>query len=169
MSASRVLDKIDRKLLNLLQNSNLTATKSLAEKIHVSQPTCLRRIKELNQQKIISANVAVVNPFALSYGLTAFLEVSLQDQSDQAMKAFEKRMQDEPSVLQCYFVSGEFDYFLVIHVTDMESYYEFIKRSISGLGNVRQFQSRFPMKRVKFTTKLTFNEQVDGLNVRITK
>ena len=82
MPSSQTLDKVDRKLLNLLQQNNQTPTRTLAEKAHISQPTCLRRIRDLRQSGVISADVALVNPFALGYGMLAFLEISLNNQSD---------------------------------------------------------------------------------------
>ena len=108
----------------------------------------------------------MIDPFALGYGMLAFLEVSLSNQSDEQMQIFEARMRREPEVLQCYFVSGDYDYFLVVHVLDMNAYYEFVRRVISGSGNVRNFQSRFPMKRVKFTTRIAFDEKAAEVAIR---
>lgn len=163
------LDKLDRKLLNLLQKDNQISTRVLADKLHISQPTCLRRIKELRETGVISAEVALVDPFALGYGMLAFLEISLTDQSDEHMREFEACMNKEPEVMQCYFVSGEYDYFLAIHVIDMDAYYQFVRRVISGSGNVRHFHSRFPMKRAKFSTKISFDEKAESLSVRVAK
>lgn len=169
MSKIRTLDKIDRTLLNLLQADNQIPTRVLADKLQVSQPTCLRRIRELLEDGVINANAAMVDPFALGYGMLAFLEISLIDQSDERMAQFEARMQQEPEVMQCYFVSGEFDYFLAVHVIDMDAYYQFVRRVISGSGNVRHFHSRFPMKRAKFTTRIAFDEKAAELQVRTSK
>ncbi len=166
MPKTHILDKVDRKLLNLLQKDNQMPTRVLAEKVHVSQPTCLRRVRELRERGIISADVALVDPFALGYGMLAFLEVSLNNQSDEHMQAFETRMAREAEVMQCYFVSGEYDYFLVVHVVDMDAYYQFVRRVISGSGNVRHFQSRFPMKRAKFVTRIAFDEKAPEVTVR---
>lgn len=163
------LDKVDRKLLNLLQKDNQIPTRTLAEKVHISQPTCLRRIRQLRDAGIISADVALVDPFALGYGMLAFLEVSLNNQSDEHMLDFEARMSKEPEVMQCYFVSGEYDYFLVVHVVDMDAYYQFVRKVISGSGNVRHFQSRFPMKRAKFATRVAFDEKQAEIQVRVGK
>jgi Lrp/AsnC family leucine-responsive transcriptional regulator len=167
MSKLHILDKVDRKLLNLLQKDNQTSTSVLAEKVHVSQPTCLRRLRDLHRNGIIQANVAMVDPFALGYGMMAFLEISLTNQSDEHMQEFESRMNKEAEVLQCYFVSGDYDYFLVVHVVDMDAYYQFVRRVISGSGNVRHFQSRFPMKRAKFSTRIAFDETTPELQVRL--
>jgi Lrp/AsnC family leucine-responsive transcriptional regulator len=169
MPKFHVLDKVDRKLLNLLQKDNQISTKVLAEKVHISQPTCLRRIRDLREAGIISADVSLVDPFALGYGMLAFLEVSLANQSDEHMQEFEARMNKEPEVMQCYFVSGDYDYFLAVHVVDMDAYYQFVRRAISGSGNVRHFQSRFPMKRAKFVTRVAFDEKAMEVQVRVGK
>lgn len=169
MPQYRTLDKLDRKLLNLLQKDNQISTRILADKLHISQPTCLRRIKELREAGVISAEVAMVDPFALGYGMLAFLEISLTNQSDEHMREFEARINKETEVMQCYFVSGEYDYFLAIHVIDMDAYYQFVRRVISGSGNVRHFHSRFPMKRAKFSTRIVFDEKAEELSVRVAK
>jgi Lrp/AsnC family leucine-responsive transcriptional regulator len=169
MAKFHTLDKVDRKLLNMLQKDNQTPTRVLAEKLHISQPTCLRRIKTLRDAGVISADVAMVDPFSIGYGMLAFLEISLQNQSDEHMRDFEACMSHESEVMQCYFVSGEIDYFLVIHVVDMEAYYQFVRRAISGSGNVRHFHSRFPMKRAKFSTRIAFDEKTPELSVRVSR
>jgi len=169
MPKFHALDKVDRKLLNLLQKDNQIPTRTLAEKVHISQPTCLRRVRELRDAGVISADVALVDPFALGYGMLAFLEVSLNNQSDEHMQEFEARMAKETEVMQCYFVSGDYDYFLVVHVVDMDAYYQFVRRVISGSGNVRHFQSRFPMKRAKFATRIAFDEKQAEVQVRVPK
>ncbi len=169
MSKFHTLDKVDRKLLNLLQKDNQMPTRVLAEKTHISQPTCLRRIRDLREAGIISADVSMVDPFALGYGMLAFLEISLNNQSDEQMQEFEARMSREVEVMQCYFVSGDYDYFLVVHVVDMDAYYQFVRRVISGSGNVRHFQSRFPMKRAKFATRIAFDEKLPMMTVRVSK
>lgn len=164
-----ILDKVDRKLLNLLQKDNQTPTRVLADKCHISQPTCLRRLRDLRANGVIAADVSLVDPFALGYGMLVFLEVSLANQGDEFMQAFEASMKKEQEVMQCYFVSGEYDYFLVIHVLDMDAYYQFVRRAISGSGNVRNFHSRFPMKRAKFATRIAFDEKAAELEVKIAK
>lgn len=169
MPKLHTLDKVDRKLLNLLQKDNQIPTRTLADKVHISQPTCLRRIRDMREAGIISADVAMIDPFALGYGMLAFLEVSLENQADERMQEFELRMGKEAEVMQCYFVSGDYDYFLVVHVVDMDAYYQFVRRAISGSGNVRHFQSRFPMKRAKFDTRIAFDEKVATLQVRSKK
>jgi Lrp/AsnC family leucine-responsive transcriptional regulator len=169
MPKLHTLDKVDRKLLNMLQKDNQTPTRTLADAVHISQPTCLRRIRDMREAGIIGADVAMIDPFALGYGMLAFLEVSLENQQDERMQEFEARMNKEAEVMQCYFVSGDYDYFLVVHVVDMDAYYQFVRRAISGSGNVRHFQSRFPMKRAKFDTRIAFDEKAAAVQVRLLK
>lgn len=169
MPKSYTLDKVDRRLLNLLQKNNQISTRELADTVHISQPTCLRRIRDMRDAGIINADVAMIDPFALGYGMLAFLEVSLENQADENMQTFESNMAREPEVMQCYFVSGDYDYFLVVHVVDMDAYYQFVRRVISGSGNVRHFHSRFPMKRAKFDTRIAFDEKAPEVEVRIGK
>ncbi|TDK67999.1 Lrp/AsnC family transcriptional regulator [Sapientia aquatica] len=166
MSKQHVLDKVDRKILNILQKDNQIATRVLAEKVHISQPTCLRRIRDMRQAGIISADVSMVDPFSLGYGMLAFLEVSLSNQSEESMFEFEQRMAKEEQVMQCYFVSGEYDYFVVVHVIDMDAYYQFVRKVISGSGNVKHFHSRFPMKCAKFSARIGFDEKPAEVAVR---
>lgn len=157
--SDNALDRLDRKILNLLQEDCTMPARRIAELVHASQPTVLRRIRDLRARGIIDSEVAMIDPYSLGWGMMAFVEISLADQSDAMLQAFETRMRREPEVLQCYFVSGEYDYFLIVHVQDMDAYYRFIRRSLSAGGNVRHYQSRFPMKRIKFSTALHLDEQ----------
>lgn len=161
------LDKIDRKILNLLQLNNQLPTKDLAERSAVSAPTMLRRLRALRGAGVIEADVAMLNPLSLGLGLMAFVEVSLASQSDEQFKAFEERMAAEPEVLQCYFVTGQYDYFLIVHVADMEAYYQFVRRVLSGTQGVRHFESKFPMRRVKFSTAITLDEKAETLTLKL--
>ncbi|HET8608699.1 MAG TPA: Lrp/AsnC family transcriptional regulator [Burkholderiales bacterium] len=160
------LDRIDRRLLNLVQENNRLPTQALADRLRLSPPTCLRRLRDLHANKIICGDVALVDPFQLGYGLTAFLDVSLENQSEARMAEFEARVKRRPEVLQCFVVSGEADFFMIVHVADMEGYYTFVREAISGAGNVRNFKSRFPMKRVKYNTRIVFDEKADRISVR---
>ncbi len=159
------LDRLDRKILNLLQQDCTVPARQIAEQVHASAPTVLRRMRELRALGVIDAEVAMLDPYALGWGMMAFVEVSLADQSDAMLQAFEARVRKAPEVLQCYFVSGEYDYFLIVHVQDMDAYYHFI-RGLSSSGNLRHYQSRFPMKRIKFSTALRLDEQRAEFSVK---
>jgi Lrp/AsnC family leucine-responsive transcriptional regulator len=159
MSKFYPLDRTDRKLLNLLQKDNQLPTRELADLVHVSQPTCLRRMRDLRELGIIQADVSVVDPFKLGYGLTVFLDVALESLSENSLADFEQRIMQEAEVLQCYVISGDSDFSMILHVADMNAYYDFIRRVISSGGNVKHFKSRFPLRRVKFSTQVQFDEQ----------
>ncbi len=161
------LDRVDRRILNILQEDNQIATKDLADQVAISAPTALRRLRTLRQSGLVEADVAMLNPLALGLGLLVFVEVSLLSQADEQLKGFEDRMMSEPEVLQCYFVTGQYDYFLIVHVADMEAYYQFVRRVLSGTQGVRHFESKFPMRRVKFSTAITLNENNDELTLKL--
>jgi Lrp/AsnC family transcriptional regulator, leucine-responsive regulatory protein len=161
------LDRVDRRILNILQQDNQIATKDLADKVAISAPTALRRLRTLRQSGLVEADVAMLNPLALGLGLLVFVEVSLLSQADEQLKAFEDRMMSEADVLQCYFVTGQYDYFLIVHVADMEAYYQFVRRVLSGTQGVRHFESKFPMRRVKFSTAITLDEKNDELTLKL--
>jgi Lrp/AsnC family transcriptional regulator, leucine-responsive regulatory protein len=165
------LDKVDRRILNILQQNNQVATKDLAETVAISAPTALRRLRALREAGIVEADVAMLNPLSLGLGLMVFVEVSLASQADEQLKAFEQAMMSEPEVLQCYFVTGQYDYFLIVHVADMQAYYQFVRRVLSGSSGdnrgVRHFESKFPMRRVKFTTAITLDEKAESLTLKL--
>ena len=161
------LDRVDRRILNLLQLNNQLSARELADAVAVSAPTVLRRVRVLREAGVIESDVAMINPLALGYGLLAFVEVSLTSQSDDMLQAFEERVQGEAEVLQCYFVTGQYDYFLIVHVADMAAYYQFVRRVLSASGAVKHFESRFPMRRIKFNTALNLDEQGEALSLKL--
>ncbi|RCS59270.1 Lrp/AsnC family transcriptional regulator [Parvibium lacunae] len=165
MPATYTLDRIDRAILNRLQANNQVPTKVLAAELGISQPTCLRRIKDLQRAGIIDAQVALIDPFRIGYGMLAFLEVSLEKETDQHMQEFETRAQAEDAILQCYLVTGEISFMLIVHVASMSDYADFVQRTVANWPNVRYYRSRFPMKRVKRNTAIRFDETAEVLTV----
>lgn len=107
----------------------------------------------------------MVDFFVFGYGMLVFLEILLNNQFDQYMQDFEQCMVKEVEVMQCYFVFGEYDYFLVVYVIDMDVYYQFVRCVILGLGNVCYFQLCFLMKWVKFIICIVFDEKVVEVQV----
>lgn len=165
------LDRTDRKILNLLQRDNQISTKDLADAAAISMPTALRRLRALREAGLIEADVAMLNPLSLGLGLMVFVEVSLGNQAEEQLRAFEARMLSEPEVLQCYFVTGQYDYFLIVHVADMQAYYQFVRRVLSGTEreqfSVRHYESKFPMRRVKFSTAIELDERAEHVSLKL--
>ena len=153
------LDTIDLQLLDLLQRDASLSNQALAEAVHTSPPTCLRRIKLLQEAGLIERQVAILNPQAvaqvLGHGLTAIVEITLDHQHEAALDAFEKRAVADDAVQQCYRVSPGPDFVLVVYAADMPSYLALAQRLFTQDANVRNVKTFFSVKRAKFGTTLT--------------
>ena len=118
------LDAIDRRILALLQEDNQITNLALAERVGLSPPACLKRVRRLRDEQVVVKDVALVDPDKVGQGIVAFVGVELDRQREDVLAAFERKMSGEPEVQQCYFVSGETDYLLVVTCRDMRCLYE---------------------------------------------
>lgn len=152
------LDSIDLQLLDLLQTDAAQSNQSLAAQVHVSPPTCLRRVKRLQDAGLIERNVAILQPDRLAalqgHGLACIAEVSLDRQGAEQLDAFEARAVAEPAVQQCWRVSPGPDFVLVLHTRDMPGYLALSQRLFTGDANVRNVKAFFATRRAKFDTKV---------------
>jgi Lrp/AsnC family transcriptional regulator, leucine-responsive regulatory protein len=152
------LDHIDAKLLALLQTDASMSNQSLAEKVHISPPTCLRRIKALVESGLIERQIAILNTDKLAaiqgYGLTALVEITLDRQGSEHLDAFEARVVQDPAVQQCYRVSPGPDFCLVVYCADMPAYLALANRLFTQDANVRNVKAFFSTKRSKFELKI---------------
>lgn len=152
------IDDIDLRLLDQLQRDAAQPNTLLAERVGVSPPTSLRRIKRLRALGVIERDMAVLNPQRLApvlgHGLTALTEISLDRQSAEALDQFEARVLGEDSVQQCYRVSPGPDFVLVLHCTDMPAYLALSQRLFTAEANVRNVKAFFSIKRAKFAPLL---------------
>lgn len=158
-----ILDNIDIKLLELLQTDASQSNQSLAEKVHVSPPTCLRRVKALVESGLIERQIAVLNPDKLAaiqgYGLTAIVEITLDKQGAEHTDAFETRISHDSAVQQCYRVSPGPDFCLVVYCADMPAYLALANRLFTQDANVRNVKTFFSVKRAKFEPKINLSPQ----------
>lgn len=146
------LDELDKRILQQLQKDSSLTNQELAEKVHASAPTCLRRVRSLQENGVIQKQVAIVDPQKIASTLTAIVEVTLDVQTAEANMAFEKDVNDETAVLQCYRVSTGPDFILVIQVADMPAYHELVHRLFTARKNVRNVRTFFSVHRSKFET-----------------
>jgi DNA-binding Lrp family transcriptional regulator len=153
------LDATDLKLLGLLQADASLNNVALAEKLHISAPTCLRRTKRLQQEGWIEKQVAILSADKLGrymgHGLTAIIEVSLDKQGEEWLEAFETRAVQEQAVQQCWRVSPGPDFMLVVQTTDMPAYLALTQSLLTQNANVRNVKAFFSVKRAKFGTELS--------------
>ncbi len=148
------LDRIDRHILNLLQVNNRHSNQYLAEQVGLSPPACLRRVRRLREAGVIMADVALVNPKVIGGMLNIIVEVEMNRDQLDVSEAFMHKMQTAPEVTQCYQVTGEVDFLLMVMVRDMESYEAFTRRCLSSDLNLRKFRTLISLRREKFTTAI---------------
>jgi Lrp/AsnC family leucine-responsive transcriptional regulator len=148
------LDELDRRILDQLQNDASLTNQELAERVHTSPPTCLRRVRRLTELGVIEKQVAILDPAKLGSTLTALIEVTLDVQAAERIEEFEARMQAEPAVLQCYRVSPGPDFLLIAQVKDMPAYHALVHRAFTAQANVRNVRTFFSVHRAKFETRL---------------
>ena len=148
------LDAIDLRLLDLLQRDASRSNQALAALAHVSPPTCLRRVARLRAAGLIEREVALLSPerlaAAIGHGLTALVEVSLDQQGAEHRDAFEARVVADPGVQQCWRGSPGPDFCLVVHARDMPAYHALAQRLFTHDANVRNVKAFFSIKRAKF-------------------
>jgi len=155
---SNQLDATDLQLLNSLQRDASLSNVALAEKVNVSPPTCLRRVKRLVDGGWVERQVAVLSAdqlaSTLGHGLTALIEVSLDKQGSEHLDAFEARAVAHDAVQQCWRVSPGPDFMLVVQARDMPHYLAISQALFTQDANVRNVKAFFSTKRAKFTTTL---------------
>lgn len=152
------IDEIDLKLLGSLQTDASLSNQALAERVHISPPTCLRRVKRLRDAGLVEREIALLSPDKLAaltgHGLTAIAEITLDRQGTEQQEAFEARVVQDEAVQQCYRVSPGPDFVMVVHVRDMPGYLALAQRLFTGDANVRNVKAFFSIKRSKFEPKL---------------
>jgi Lrp/AsnC family leucine-responsive transcriptional regulator len=151
------LDDLDRRILNQLQHDASLTNQALAERVHASPPTCLRRVRRLTELGVIARQVAILDPSKLGSTLTAIIEVTLDIQSAEHLQAFEETVLSESAILQCYRVSTGPDFVLIAHVLDMPAYHALVHRALTAAANVRNVRTFFSVHRSKFDTRLTLD------------
>ncbi len=157
MESKPVLDDIDWRLLDALQRDAAQSNQALAERVHVSPPTCLRRVRRLRELGLIEREVALLSPQRLApllgQGLSAVVEISLDRQGEELLDAFEQRVAADDAVQQCYRVSPGPDFVLIVQVADMPAYQALAQRLFTSDANVRNVKTFFCIRRAKFETK----------------
>jgi Lrp/AsnC family leucine-responsive transcriptional regulator len=150
------LDEVDLKLLNALQHDASLSNVALADQLNISPPTCLRRVKRLNDEGWIEKQVAILSHdklgAALGHGLSALVEVTLDQQGAEHLDAFEQRAVADDAVQQCWRVSPGPDFVLVVQSADMPDYLAITQRLLTQDANVRNVKAFFATKRAKFTS-----------------
>ena len=144
-----MIDSFDRGILAILQTDNSTPLRLISQKVNLSAPAIQRRIKRMQESGIIVANVAVLDPARIGQSITIIVEVELVSETSGLIDDIKHVFSNEPEVQQCYYVTGEADFVLVIAVASMAEYEALTRRLFLGNGNVKKFKTLVAMDRVK--------------------
>ena len=147
------MDKIDRKLLALLQTDSTQSIAAMADQVGLSQTPCWKRIQRMEADGVILRRVALLSAEKLGLGLTVFVSIEAGDHSPVWLDAFATLVGSCPEVVEVHRMAGDIDYMLRVVVADIAAYDGFYKRLIAAVP-IKNVSSRFSMEQVKFTTAL---------------
>ncbi len=150
---NRPLDRIDRKILAVLQQDCTLPIAEIARRVGLSQTPCWTRLQRLDAAGVIERRVALVNPERVGLGLTVFVAVEAADHSPEWLARFADAVGAMPEIMEAHRMAGDIDYMLRVAVADMAAYDGFYKRLIAAVP-LKNVSSRFSMERVKSTTAL---------------
>ena len=148
------LDTTDLRILAELQADGSLSNVELARRVHLSPSPCLARVKALETAGVISRYVALVNATALGLGLNVFINISLKEQSKQALAEFERRIAEHDEVMECYLMTGDSDYLIRVALPDIAALERFILEQLTPIPGVEKIRTSFTLKQVRYKTAL---------------
>ena len=151
-------DKKDLAILKLLQENARITVKEIAQKVHLSTTPVHERIKRMEETGVIKQYATLVDPSKVKKGLIVICYVSLKQHGKNAGVKFIKRIQELNEVVECFSISGEFDFMLKVICEDMNAYYDFHVNKLSEIENVGHLQSIFVMGIIKQTQQIVWDE-----------
>ncbi len=148
-----MLDKMDRKILEILQKDCTVAVAEIGKMVGLSTTPCWRRIQKLEESGIIQRRVALLDAKKIGAGVTVFVSISTNQHTQEWLDRFHEAIQKFPEVVEFYRMSGQVDYLLRVVVPDIESYDAFYKKLITKI-ELSDVSSTFAMEQIKFTTEM---------------
>ena len=151
------IDSFDLKILKLIQENNKTTSEILAKEVGLSSSACQRRINSMRKEGIIEKDVSIINRKIIGRKITIVVQVLSDKEGVEYDEEFKKTMIEAPEVMQCYYVTGDYDYVLVATFKDMEEYEVFTKKYFLNNSNIKRFSSMVVMNRVKENLSIPLN------------
>jgi Lrp/AsnC family leucine-responsive transcriptional regulator len=148
------IDDIDLRILRVLQQDSLIGNQALADTIGLSPPACLKRVRRLRSAGVIDRTVSLLSPEALGYPLLTIVRVKLERPTEENMAAFESRVAQLPTIVQCLTVSGDIDYVLLVRSRDVSHYQDFARKMLATAPGIRAYTSEIVLAVNKFTTEI---------------
>lgn len=143
------LDSYDRQLLKQLQINNRITADELGRIVQLSTSAVQRRLKRLRDEKIIEADISIISPDVAGATVTCVVDVTLHLGNSTVIEAFKTLMNEAPEVMQCYYVTGTYDFVIIVNSRDMKHYEDFSKRFFMDNSSVKQFYTHVVMDKVK--------------------
>ena len=154
------LEKQDVQILKLLQRDATVSTAAIAERINISQSPCWRRINRLEQEGLIKGRVALLNREALGMEVVVFATVNLTSTGRQNLIEFERDIVLHPEVMECYTMTGIWDYMLKIVTRSIRHYEEFVRNTLTASPAIRELHSHMAVTEIKNTSELPLDTQL---------
>jgi len=152
MSGVRRLDPIDRKLLHELQRDASISHAELAERVGASTASCWRRMRALEADGVLGRQIRLVDAARIGRGVNVICHIKIKNHSAETTEAFESFVASRDEIIECYSMSGDWDYLLRILVADVEDYNRFLMRIVLRHPSVATGSSHFALAQVKYTT-----------------
>ncbi len=154
------LAKQDLDILRLLQRDATLSSGEIAERINLSQSPCWRRINRLEQEGVIQRRVALLDREALGMEVVVFATINLTSTGRQNLMSFEREIVDHPEVMECYTMTGIWDYMLKIVTRDIRHYEEFVRNTLTASPAIRELHSHMAVTEIKNSTELPLDTQL---------
>jgi Lrp/AsnC family transcriptional regulator, leucine-responsive regulatory protein len=152
------MDKIDAKILNILQKDSTVSVKEIASRVGLSYTPAYERIKQLESSKVIKSSVVVLDPKKIGIKLFVYCNITLKEQSKKSLIDFEKSVVKFSEIMEVISLSGVYDYMLKIATTDIEAYNDFVVNKLANIPNIGQYHSNIVMSIVKDETAYAIPE-----------
>ncbi len=148
------MDKIDRKILILLQEDATLPLTEIAARVNLSPTPCWKRIKRLESDGILTRRVALIDPDKVNLGVSVFVHIKTSGHNSSWLSDFARKVAAFPEVAELYRMSGEWDYLLRVVVSDIQAFDVFYKKLIDSVDGLSNVTSSFAMEQIKYTTAL---------------
>lgn len=155
-NSSSALDSFDLAILRILQQDSTIPQRQIGEKVNLSAPSVQRRIKKMEKEGIIEAQVARINPSSVGLPITIIVEVELKAETGEKVDEIKRSFLNAAEIQQCYYVTGETDFVLIVIVGNMAEYEELTQRLFFSNENIRKFRTFVTMDRAKANMSLSF-------------
>lgn len=152
------MDRTDFRILAELQADGKLSSQALAEKVGLSTAPCWRRVRRLEEDRVISTTVAILDPEKIGLDVIAVAAVSLEDHHPVSIREFDEMVSSRPEILECYAMSGQYDYHLKVACKSIKAYEKLLREHIMPCRAVRHVNTSFVLRKNKYTTALPLED-----------